>query len=233
MASTAGGYVESSGNAWCAWRFALMLVLGSGTSAPLSGARSDTHVSGVVAELQILASGDLHATEFAIARHTARELLETAGIGVEWRDCTGAVPGCDTSGPERIAIRVRLRTERKTTDVAACGEVARDYLNRPVVVAYLPPHLDLVSAFQFHVAARSNPALGHIRLGHLVGLTLAHEVGHWLGLTHAPSGVMKARLALEEVAALASQRLAFEPQQGSHLRQALRQRSIAVVAGNR
>jgi hypothetical protein len=225
--------MASSVNSWGAWRLALVLGLGSGSVTPLPGAASDTHLPGVIAELQILASGDLDATEFEIARQTAHALLETAGIGVEWRDCTGAAPGCDASPPERISIRVRLRPERKTADAAACGEVARDYLNRPVVVVYLPPHADLVSAFRFHVAARSNPALGHTRLGHLVGLTLAHEVGHWLGLTHAPSGVMKARPALEEVAALASQRLAFEPQQGSRLRQALRQRSIAVVAGNR
>ena len=226
--------MQSSRGSRGPWRVALMIVLAGAAPAWVDGAGSDpTLASGVTADLQILDSGNLHATELDIARRVARALLATAGVGAEWRDCSGADPHCDVSKLGQVAIRVRLRPERKSTDVTACGEVARDYLGRPVVVVYLPPHADLATAFRFHVASRSNPALGEIRTGHLVGLTLAHEVGHWLGLPHAASGVMKARPALEEVTALASQRLAFESQQGSRLRHALLQRSTAIVADNR
>jgi hypothetical protein len=211
-----------------------MIALAGGAPAWLHGVGSDpTLASGVTAELQMLDSGDLHATELDIARRVARALLATAGVGAEWRDCSGVAPHCDVSELGQVAVRVRLRPERKATDGVACGEVVRDYLGRPVVVVYLPPHVDVATAFRFHVASRSNPALGQIRTGHLVGLTLAHEVGHWLGLPHAASGVMKARPGLDEVTALASQRLAFESRQGSSLRHALLQRSIAVVADSR
>ena len=216
------------------WHVALLsAVVACSPTLLLSGASDTTVVLHVTAELRVPHSSALRDAEFEVAGRTARSLLATAGIPVELRDCRGATPDCDVSAPGDVVISVRLRPERKRTDVTACGEVARDYLGRPVVVVYLPPHADLATAFRFHVASRSNPALGEIRTGHLVGLTLAHEVGHWLGLPHAASGVMKARPALEEVTALASQRLAFESQQGSRLRNALLQRSLAVLAANR
>ena len=199
----------------------------------LLGDSSDTVVLHVSAELRPRHPGGLPDAEFEVAGRAARTLLATAGISVVLRDCRAATSPCEVSAPGQVGISVRLRPGRKPGDAAACGEVARDYLDRPVVVVYLPPHADLVTAFRFHVAARSNPALGEIRTGQLVGLTLAHEVGHWLGLPHAASGVMKARPALEEVTALASQRLAFELQQGFSLRYALRQRSAEVLAENR
>ena len=216
------------------WRVALMsVVVACSPTVVLGGASDATVVLHVSAELRAPHFDGFRDAEFDVAVRTARTLLATAGIAVELRDCRAASSECDVSAPSHVVINVRLRPSRKATDATACGEVVRDYLGRPVVVAYLPPHADLATAFRFHVASRSNPALGGIRTGDLVGLTLAHEVGHWLGLPHAISGVMKARPALEEVTALASQRLAFESQQASHLRSALLQRSIAVLADNR
>ena len=216
------------------WHVAMMsVVVACSPTLLLGGAPDTTVVLLVTAELRVPHSGALRDAEFEVAGRTVRTLMETAGIVVDWRDCRSARLDCEGSTRERVGVEVRLRPQAKAADGLVCGEVTRDYLGRPVIVAYLAPHAHLAAAFRFHVASRSNPSLGDIRIGQLVGLTLAHEVGHWLGLTHAPSGVMKARPALDEVTALASQRLAFEPQQGSRLRQALRQRSIAVVAGNR
>jgi hypothetical protein len=216
------------------WHVALLSVVVACSPTLLLGGASDTTVVlHVTAEVRAAHSGALGDAEFEVAGRTARALLATAGILVELRDCRADKSDCEVTAVGDVVIDVRLRPGRKTTDVTACGEVARDYRGRPVVVVYLPPHADLAMAFRFHIASRSNPALGEIRTGHLVGLTLAHEVGHWLGLPHAASGVMKARPALEEVTALASHRLAFESQQGSGLRHALLQRSIAVLADNR
>lgn len=214
-------------------RVALLIMLGGTAQAWRAVENADAAPGSLVAELQIIGFGDLDAEEVDNVQRVAQTLLTTAGIRALWRDCRRPDAQCDLSAPGRVAVLVRLRPERKHADSAACGEVVRDYRRRPVVIAYLPPHADLLSLFRFDVAARSNPALGGIRIGHLVGLTLAHEVGHWLGLSHAAAGVMKARPGVEEVSAMASQRLTFEARQGSQLRQALRQRAVEVVADNR
>lgn len=226
--------MQSKSQSRVVWHVALMAVVVACSPRLLLGDAPDTTVVlDVSSELGAPHPGALRDAEFEVAGRTARTLLATAGIAVEMRDCRVAMSGCDVSAPGGVVISVRLRPGRKATDVAACGEVARDYLGRSVVVVYLPPHADLATAFRFHIASRSNPALGEIRMGQLVGLTLAHEVGHWLGLPHAASGVMKARPSFEEVIALASQRLVFDSQQGTRLRHAVRQHSAAVVADSR
>ena len=232
MAVTAEAPVQMSVPSLLAWKIALVSIVATCAPTAVSGADPDTVVVlNVTAELRT-PSGALPDDEFDVAGRTVRTLLETAGIVVDWRDCRSARPDCEGSTRKPLAVEVRLRPQAKAADHFVCGEVTRDYLGRPVIVAYLAPHVDLAAAFRFHVASRSNPSLGDVRIGQLVGLTLAHEVGHWLGLPHAPSGVMKARPALEEVTALVAQQLAFAGAQGSRLRTALRDRSTAIVASN-
>jgi predicted Zn-dependent protease len=55
-------------------------------------------------------------------------------------------------------------------------------------------------------------------------MTIAHEVGHALGLPHAATGVMKASLSVREVVALRAARLRFTHEQAAAMRQALRVR---------
>jgi len=225
--------VQMSVPSLLAWNIAFISIVATCAPTAVSGADPDTVVVlNVTAELRAPSGNALADDEFDVAGRTVRALLETAGIVVDWRDCRSARPDCEGSTRKRLGVEVRLRPQAKSAERFVCGEVTRDYLGRPVIVAYLAPHVDLVAAFRFHVASRSNPSLGDVRVGQLVGLTLAHEVGHWLGLPHAPSGVMKARPALEEVTDLVAQRLAFAGAQGSSLRTALRTRSAAIVASN-
>jgi hypothetical protein len=55
-------------------------------------------------------------------------------------------------------------------------------------------------------------------------MTIAHEVGHALGLPHAATGMMKGRLSVREVVALRAARLRFTPAQASAMRRGLRLR---------
>jgi hypothetical protein len=85
----------------------------------------------------------------------------------------------------------------------------------------MPRIADLVRAMRTSTAGRSHPALATVELGHLAGLTIAHELGHILGLPHAPSGVMKARPGMDEVVKLRASQLRFLPPDAARMRQTM------------
>ena len=68
---------------------------------------------------------------------------------------------------------------------------------------------------------QSSPAIATMRTGHLIGGAMAHEVGHALGLRHGATGVMKARLDLDDVLALRRSRLAFTPSESASMQSEL------------
>ena len=200
------------------------------SSPPAAAAQADNTVSLSVSNELRARGSSLDDDEFELAGRTATRLLASAGISAEWRDCRTPGQSCGAVPATRVSVVVRLRPLARAVDPKVCGEVAHDYRGAPVLVVYLAPHAELVGAFRFHVASRANPALSQIRMGHLVGLTIAHEAGHWLGLSHARSGVMTARPGLDEVEALAARRLAFDAAQGAKLRVALRAQATLVAA---
>ena len=191
-----------------AWNIAFISIVATCAPTAVSGADPDTVVVlNVTAELRAPSGNALADDEFDVAGRTVRALLETAGIVVDWRDCRRRDlivkdPPGSVSASE---VRLRPASRPNVSSVAKSRVTTLEDPSWRLSRTTCGPG----TAFRFHVASRSNPALGDVRVGQLVGLTLAHEVGHWLGLPHAPSGVMKARPALEEVTDLVAQRLAF------------------------
>lgn len=59
----------------------------------------------------------------------------------------------------------------------------------------------------------------------LVGAIVAHEIGHLLGIRHAPSGLMRASLESDDMIALRRGTLRFSPAEAGRMRIA------AVLAG--
>jgi hypothetical protein len=175
----------------------------------------------VTVELQVVAHGSMDAVSLALARESALALLATAGIAGEWRDCGNGAPGCGRQNGS-APIVVLLLPVLKMSQRAVCGEATRDgRTGVGTVLIYVPRHVELAQEFRSSSGARSHPALATLQAGHLVGLTVAHEVGHVSGLPHAGAGVMKARPTVGEIVALRTSQLRFAAAEATRMRLAL------------
>src|SRR5262249_40655711 len=96
-----------------------------------------------------------------------------------------------------------------------------DPIMAPTIAIYVAQIVELRSVFRLRGVDRGDLLMSTLTNGHLVGMTIAHEVGHVLGIRHSSVGVMQARLSSNDVVALRRARLTFTPQQGVTMRHAL------------
>jgi len=154
------------------------------------------------------------------ARATTDVLLASVGIRTEWHDCRD-VRACDLDALESRPLIVQLFSSRKLRGGDICGEVIRDPIMAPTIAIYVAQIVELRSVFRLRGVDRGDLLMSTLTNGHLVGMTIAHEVGHVLGIRHSSVGVMQARLSSNDVVALRRARLTFTPQQGVAMRHAL------------
>jgi hypothetical protein len=175
--------------------------------------------NGDIIRLHVSVSPRIDAATVKLAEAIATELLKSARIHSEWQDDDATGPG---GGRGVVRIDVQLLPHRKATQPDVSGEVAHDArTGAPTVLVYMPRVADLVRAMRTSTVVRSHPGLATVELGHLCGLAIAHEVGHILGLPHAPSGVMKARPGMDEVVKLRASELRFLPPDAARMRQTM------------
>ena len=185
-----------------------------------------------IVQVRVFTHAAVDAPTVQLAKTTASTLLESGRIGTEWQDCGTAESACEAGNP--VQVNVLMLPVAKMTEEDVSGEVVQDQATRtPTVLVYLPNLVDRVRIVRQSAAGRSNPALATLQLGHLVGLAIAHEVGHVFGLPHTESGVMKARLGMDDLIALHASRLAFTPRDSAALRLALVARARQGTADGR
>jgi hypothetical protein len=200
-----------------------LLACGTLAAAPKSTPRPDVRVL-----LRVFSHAVVDAPTLNRTRDTVTALLAAAGVRIEWRDCPLADPSCGGPAPSG-AIVVRLLPS-KVTGGHVFGKTAHHLDDDATVLLFVARTFELAQTVRLSPVGRSNPALATLGPGDVLGLTMAHEVGHALGLRHAASGVMKARFTIDDLIALGASRLTFTPGEGASMRQAIAAPSEVVAS---
>jgi hypothetical protein len=170
--------------------------------------------------LRVRAYADKKVDEATVrpALEVAEHLLASAGLVVAWRVCDTAqsCPVEDTPVPEIVVILSSRDRQngRENCGVAAHG--ARD--SAGTVMVSVPCLAGVAFRLTRRAGTGTNPLLAMPRHDDLIGAIVAHEIGHLLGVRHAPAGLMRASLEANDMIALRSGKLRFSPAEAGRMR---------------
>ena len=199
----------------------LLLVLAVAVTLALEApeAAASTHVTpntdGAGDALRIwIYVGPLQPAEGAAAQAVADELLQTAGVAIDWRLC-GPTDVCSRETDLRPNVTVILTSAARPI----CGTAALEPSGiAATVLISLPCIAEVVLDVTRSSSARMDTLLLTLKASHLTGAAIAHEIGHALGLRHTRSGIMRARLDVGDILALRRGRLTFQPSEVAAMR---------------
>ena len=172
--------------------------------------------------VDVIPHASVTQADLDLARQIATSLLRSAGVVIDWRDCDARIVVCGDAERDLVSIDIRLVHAVTREHGDECGAVVNDSRGRmPSVLIYLSIVDDKIRRFHLGPAGRSDPRISTLRRGHLIGFIVAHELGHALELPHAPRGVMKADLDVDDIRSLRQSRLTFLARERGHIQDAL------------
>jgi hypothetical protein len=163
------------------------------------------------------------------ARRVAEGLLSAAGVASTW--WIGNEAHCAEGPSDRPDVVTILRSDALRRGAErSCGFAARAEHN---VGGSLVVSVACVADFAFRLSRSRDPLhpwLVMPRHDDLVGVVIAHEIAHLLGVGHASAGVMRSSLQREDLLALRAGTLAFQQHEVMRLRMGLAAASATRTA---
>ena len=187
----------------------------------LAGSMPLTHATApdaVALRVRAYAHRDVDEATVRPALKVAGHLLASAGLVVAWRVCDVAqsCPVEDTPVPEVVVI---LSSRERPNGGENCGTAAHGARDTAgTVMVSVPCAAGVAFRLTRRAGTRTHPVLAMPRHDDLVGAIVAHEIGHLLGIGHAPSGLMRADLEAGDVIAFRFGRLRFSPAEARRMR---------------
>ena len=189
--------------------------LTSGASRPVVPAHS-------VVDLRVYTYSRMDPERTEDARRMAQGLLSAAGVESTWRLCRGYDDRCGEPAANARIVLIHVVAVGNEAKPSILGDAMAAPSALPIVHVYLPRIAELVGTFRRTGPERGLPQLLTLTTGQMVGLTIAHEIGHILGLRHGRAGIMREKLRAEDVAAARLLRLVFQPAERERMLVALR-----------
>jgi hypothetical protein len=184
---------------------------------------------GEVIELRVMTYAS-DPSDVQRAGQVALDVLGAADLHALWRICAAGPGGCAPSPDATRSVLVRLLPLSRVSDRSVGGETVKDQVTGgPAILVYLGSEQALTRSFQQMAEGRSNPALASLSWGDLAGLTIAHEIGHVLGLSHSKTGLMKPRWDTADIIAAHDSRLVFQRKESVAMAIAMRSDNVTLA----
>jgi hypothetical protein len=163
----------------------------------------------------------------------SERLLAPTGVRPAWHDCIQQT-NCVQPMGDGFHVAVLIRRVPVSPVKGRCAVGARNPRGAggAVLVDY-DCVADVVHRLRMTPIGRANPLVATVDESDLIGLAIAHEIGHLAGLRHAGTGVMRARVDPEAILSLRQQSLTFAAREAATLRRAMAAPDVGTLASTR
>lgn len=170
--------------------------------------------------LRLVNSAKVPPATLRLGQKRAAQVLSQAGIEVFWQDCSAGEVG---------ACAGQLEASEFWLHVANWKPAGRsaEMLGFTVLDGHTPAGTGVAGVY--YPKVREMATSFQVEEGDVLGAALAHEIGHLLGLSHAPTGVMRTRFNRQCIVELSQGGLLFGKGQARQIRAAAKSRMLPRI----